>query len=196
MAVVVPFVPLGAYLLGDGLRGGVQHKKMLSDQRTFGVPGAPSNLSWKTKVVGDDEPGEPLVMSGRVLDAKSMKPLEGITLYVYQTDQTGHYTQDGNDDPHHPRLRGWMRTDAEGRYEFQTIKPGPYPHRVTPTHIHISYAGPHRPEDWIDDFWFAGDPRINAETMKLMTGRGGGNPIIILQRDAYGILRGVRDIKL
>jgi protocatechuate 3,4-dioxygenase beta subunit len=196
LAVAVPFVPLGARLWRGDLDRSKDQKNSSLKKESFGVSGAPANLSWKTKVVSDDEPGEPLVISGRVLDAKTLKPLEGITLYVYHTDRTGHYTQDGEDNPHRPRLRGWMRTEADGRYEFQTIKPGPYPRRNTPTHIHISYAGPHRPEDWLDDYWFTGDPRINTETMKLIAGRGGDSPIITLQRDAHGILRGVRDIKL
>ena len=196
LAVAVPFVPLGAHLWRGGFESLNLQKQSALKKESFGVSGAPANLSWQTKIVGNDEPGEPLVISGRVLDTKTLQPLPCITLYVYHTDRTGHYTQDGNDDPHRPRLRGWMRTGGDGRYEFQTIKPGPYPHRNTPTHIHVSYAGRNRAEDWLDDYWFAGDSRINAETLKLITGRGGGNSIIKLQRDAHGILRGVRDLML
>lgn len=196
LAVAVPFVPLGARLWRSGFDGANAQKQSALKKESYGVSGAPAKLSWQTKVVSDDEQGEPLVISGRVLDVKTLQPLEGITLYVYHTDRTGHYTQDGTDNPHRPRLRGWMRTEADGRYEFQTIKPGPYPGRNTPTHIHINYAGANRPEDWLDDYWFTGDSRINAETLKLITGRGGGNSIIKLQRDGHGILRGVRDLML
>lgn len=155
---------------------------------------APANLSWKTVVTSAGEPGEPLEMSGTIYQPDGVTPAESIVLYIYHTDATGYYNK--NDDPFHPRLRGWMRTGADGKYEFRTIKPAPYPHRATPAHIHAHLYGPGYPEYWIDEYWFEGDPFITAENRSKLTGRGGFNSIIALKRDAGGILRGVRDIKL
>ena len=49
-------------------------------------------------------------------DSDGVTPAEGIVLYVYHTDATGYYNKD--DDPYNPRLRGWMKTGKDGRYEF------------------------------------------------------------------------------
>ncbi len=52
----------------------------------------PANLSWRTTINGKDEPGEPLVVSGRIFDADGRTALSGITLYVYHTDARGKYS--------------------------------------------------------------------------------------------------------
>lgn len=155
---------------------------------------APSKLSWQTTITSASEPGEPLVMSGTIYQPDGVTPAEGIVLYVYHTDATGYYNE--RDDAFHPRLRGWMRTGRDGKYEFRTIKPAPYPHRTTPAHIHAHVYGSGYPEYWIDDYWFEGDRFITSSERAKLSGRGGFNSIISLQRDAHGVLKGTRNIKL
>jgi protocatechuate 3,4-dioxygenase beta subunit len=166
--------------------------------QTNGVPcgacDAPAKLSWRTVISAASEPGELLVMSGTIYQPDGVTPAEGIALYVYHTDATGYYNE--RDDAFHPRLRGWMRTGRDGKYEFRTIKPAPYPHRTTPAHIHAHVYGPGYPEYSIDDYWFAGDRFITPSERAKLTGRGGFPSIITLERDANGLLRGTRNIKL
>src|SRR5205807_7110 len=100
------------------------------------------------------------------------------------------------DDVFNPRLRAWMQTGKDGRYEFRTIKPAPYPRRTIPAHVHAHLFGSGYPEYWIDDYWFEGDPYITPSERAKLTGRGGFNSIIALKRDAAGIWQGTRDIKL
>ncbi len=156
---------------------------------------APKNMSSSITIASKDEPGERLQMSGTIFQPDGVTPAEGIVLYVYHTDATGYYNK--NDDPYDPRLRGWMKTGKDGRYEFRTIKPAPYPKRVTPAHIHAQIYSPTIPEYGIDEYWFEGDPFITSEQkVKLLTGRGGFSSIIKLTRNNEGVLIGVRDIKL
>jgi protocatechuate 3,4-dioxygenase beta subunit len=89
-----------------------------------------------------------------------------------------------------------MRTNAEGRYEFRTIKPAPYPGRRNPAHIHAYVSGPGYPEYWIDEFLFAGDPFITDEMRQKFGGKGNFSSILNLSRDSDGVLRGVRDIRI
>ncbi|HEX8852240.1 MAG TPA: hypothetical protein VF754_02075 [Pyrinomonadaceae bacterium] len=159
----------------------------------------PANLSWRTTLNAEGEPGEPLVVSGRIFDADGRKPLSGITLYVYHTDARGKYSDqpyDGRGTPPTPRLRGWMRTDASGRYEFKTIKPAAYPGRSNPAHIHSSASGAGYSERWLDKFWFAGDPLITEAMRAPYAGSGSFSPIMDIRRDSGGILICTRDIKL
>lgn len=156
---------------------------------------APPAMSAKIAITSKDEKGEPLIMSGTVFQPDRVTPAEGIVLYVYHTDTTGYYSKD--DDPYNPRLRGWMKTGKDGGYEFRTIKPAPYPHRTTPAHIHAQIYSATITEYGIDDYWFEGDPFINAEQKRLLlTGRGGFNSIVKLTRDSSGVLNSVRNIKL
>jgi protocatechuate 3,4-dioxygenase, beta subunit len=141
---------------------------------------APRNMFWQIKIASQDERGEPLIMSGTIYQADGKTPAEGVVLFVYHTDATGYYNRE--DDVYNPRLRGWMKTGADGKYEFTTIKPAPYPKRTTPAHIHAQIYSAHIPEYSIDDYWLAGDPFITPQEKAKLTGRGGFNSIIKLLR--------------
>jgi protocatechuate 3,4-dioxygenase beta subunit len=52
---------------------------------------------WRVKIVSDQEPGEPLIVSGTIYSPDGKQPLPGITLYVYQTDATGRDSTSGGD---------------------------------------------------------------------------------------------------
>jgi protocatechuate 3,4-dioxygenase, beta subunit len=152
--------------------------------------------SWKTSVVPDNEPGEPLVVSGTIYAPDGQTPLEGVTLWVYQTDATGHYSplSESGGDNRNTRLHGLMRTNSDGRYEFRTIKPAPYPGRNNPAHIHAYVSGPGYPEYWIDEYLFEGDPYLTEEMKQKFGGKGSRSSILKLSRDNDGVWRAVRDI--
>lgn len=150
---------------------------------------------WKVKIVSDQEPGEPLIVSGTIYSPDGKQPLPGITLYVYQTDATGRYSTSGGDN-RGTRIHGVMRTNAEGRYEFRTIKPGSYPNSQNPAHIHAYVSGPDYPEYWIDEFLFANDPFIKDDDKRKASSQGTFSHILTLTRGTDGILRAARDIKI
>lgn len=156
----------------------------------------PANLSWKTVITSEKEPGEPLIITGKLFQPDGKTPAEGMVLWVYQTDQTGYYNK--KDDVSHPRLKGWMKIGADGKYEFRTIRPGAYPHRTTPAHIHAHVYGPGYSERSIEDYWFKDDPRINEKELKAASS-GADHPFVViieLKRGNDGVWRGERDITL
>jgi protocatechuate 3,4-dioxygenase beta subunit len=154
---------------------------------------APANLSSKTLVTSPGEAGEPLHISGTIFQPDG-KPANGIVLFIYHTDATGYYNE--KDDASHPRLKGWMKTGPDGRYEFRTIKPAPYPHRTTPAHIHAHLYGPQYSERSINDYWVEGDPFITAKELARRKDEGDVPAIVSLKRDGEGVWQGVRDITI
>ena len=154
----------------------------------------PEKLSWKTTIVPEGEAGQPLIISGTIYAPDGRTPMEGASLYVYQTDATGVYTTRGGDN-RNTRIHGQMRTNADGRYEFRTIKPGSYPASRNPAHIHAFVSGPGYPEYWIDEYHFADDPFV-TDDMRRKAGNGSFSSILTLTRGSDGVLRGVRDIKI
>jgi protocatechuate 3,4-dioxygenase beta subunit len=166
----------------------------LSGGAPCGSCDAPEKLSWKTVVPPPGEPGEPMVITGKVFQADAKTPAAGMVLWVYQTDQTGYYNE--KDDASHPRLRGWMKIGWDGKYELRTIRPGAYPHRATPAHIHAHVYGPGYSERSIEDYWFKDDPRINEKELKNAADNGGHPVIVELKRGNDGVWRGERDITL
>lgn len=73
--------------------------------------------------------GETILVQGRVLGADG-RPLRDALVDVWQANHHGRYAhpEDPNTAPLDADFQGWgmIRTDAEGRYSFKTIKPGAY----------------------------------------------------------------------
>jgi protocatechuate 3,4-dioxygenase beta subunit len=85
-----------------------------------------------------------LVIHGRVFREDGRTPAPDILVFAYHTDARGHYDVPSSG-PHSWRLRGWVKTDAQGRFQFTTIRPAPYPNRNTAAHVHFVIEGPASP---------------------------------------------------
>jgi protocatechuate 3,4-dioxygenase beta subunit len=81
----------------------------------------PAALVSTARIAPPSEPGSPLVVRGRVLGLNGA-PAANAVIFAYQTDRGGLYDKPENG-PHSWRLRGWVRTDADGRFTFETIRP-------------------------------------------------------------------------
>ena len=159
--------------------------------------GMPSQIASVARIAPAGEAGEALQLSGHVRDADG-KPAAGIIVYAYQTDASGHYPRDpslrGTSAAPHGRLRGWARSDEDGRYRVDSVRPGGYPGRSDPQHIHLHVIEPGRCTYYIDDVNFADDPRLQGRTGQAQ-GRG-GDGLTRPQRDAQGTWQATRDIRL
>jgi protocatechuate 3,4-dioxygenase beta subunit len=152
--------------------------------------GMPPKLVWFSRIAPEGEPGKPLRINGVVRD-KMNWPVAGIIVYAYQTDATGIYPKAATP---HGRLRGWARTDEQGQYGFDTIRPGGYPDSAIPQHIHMHVIEPGRVTYFIDDIMFSDDRRLTPENRKRLAGRGGDG--IVTPTVESGILVVTRDIYL
>jgi protocatechuate 3,4-dioxygenase beta subunit len=110
--------------------------------------------------------GERIVVSGRVLDGDG-RPIRDTLVEIWQANAAGRYRHQGDQHPAplDPNFSGAGRcvTDAEGRYEFITIKPGAYPwgnhHNAwRPQHIHFSLLGQAFAQRLVTQMYFPGDP--------------------------------------
>ncbi|HJQ69842.1 MAG TPA: protocatechuate 3,4-dioxygenase [Blastocatellia bacterium] len=158
------------------------------------VEQASSDAPWQITITSKEEPGEPLIVSGSVYGPDGVMPLKGASVYVYQTDITGYYTPGGRDSSN-PRLKGTMRTDDKGRYEFRTIKPGPYPSARIPAHIHYVVSADGYKQR-VFEIVFEGDPNITDRIRSDAANEESGYSIRKLERDKDNLLRCVQDIKL
>jgi protocatechuate 3,4-dioxygenase beta subunit len=121
-------------------------------------------------------------------------PAQGVVLFLYHTDASGLYSRPN--DPLNPRLHGWVRTDRRGRYEFETVRPGPYPGTRVPAHTHVHAFGPNRPEWFIEEFRFSDDPFLSDEERSLPKEKGAASSVVLLVAGPDGVWHGTRDIHL
>ncbi len=160
--------------------------------------GRPDHLTSQSRIAPETEPGQPLTLEGIVRDRNGL-PRAGVIVYAYHTNAGGIYPT-GPRSPagsagRHGLLRGWARTDAQGGYRFDTIRPGAYPGRNLPEHIHMHVIEPGRATYYIDDVMFRDDPKLTADNIrKLAPGRGGSGIVTPEHREGTWWVR--RDIVL
>lgn len=158
--------------------------------------GMPAALRWETKLAAPTE-GEEMIIRGVIYEKDGKTPAANVILYVYHTDKTGRYTPafDQKDARRHGRMRGWMKTDSSGRYAFKSIRPGAYPGRKDPAHIHPIIQEPDGRYYWIDEYLFEDDPLVTTQIRANQEKRGGSG-IVTLKKNQDGIWEGKRDIIL
>lgn len=165
-----------------------------------GMQDAPDSLSWSIQVAPPSEPGDRLVVTGTVFDKDGVTPAPDVLIYVYHTNAEGVYPKSGDEEGNarnHGYLRGWMITDAKGRYRFETIRPAPYEtHRGEPAHVHYTIQAPGEGEYWLNAAWFSDDPRVTAENLAALQRTGGFPNVMEVSRDSTGVWHGQRDIIL
>jgi len=163
-----------------------------------GAAEAPRGVGPAVTIAGAAEPGERLIVTGTVLQADGRTPAAGVLIYAYHTNAAGVYPKRGDERGNarrHGYLRGWMRTGADGRYRIETIRPGTYPSRADPAHIHLTVVPPGAAEQSVDDVVFEDDPLVTPAYRARVRERGGSG-IVRATRTAGDTLRAVRDIHL
>jgi protocatechuate 3,4-dioxygenase beta subunit len=94
----------------------------------FYTPDTPERMSFL-----EDGPGTRMVLTGQVLTTGCM-PIAGAVVDFWHADDGGNYDNQGY------MFRGHQFTDADGRFQLETIMPGLYPGRTR--HFHIKVQGP------------------------------------------------------
>lgn len=156
----------------------------------FGAP-------FRARLAGPDEPGQRLILSGRVLAPDCSTPLPNALIDVWQANAAGVYDTQKPDnfteevDFH---LRGMLYTDENGRYEIETVIPGRYPippglpglekyaGLTRPAHIHAKIMhSMHVPVT--TQLYFEGDPFLADDPW------GSHKPSLALNLEEDGELR-------
>lgn len=138
-----------------------------------------------------------LRLTGTVFQADGKTPAEGVILYFYQTNREGIYETRGDETGwarHHGFIRGWVRTGPDGKYTIYTFRPGAYPSRSEPEHIHLTVKEPNTIPYYLDSYHFQDDPLLTGTHRKAMDNRGGSG--IVAPRPEDGMLTAYRDLFL
>lgn len=135
----------------------------------------------RAMIAGPDEPGERLTVEGVVV-GDDCAPIAGALLDIWQADVDGNYHTAGVE----YRLRGQVLTDADGRYQIETIIPGNYQLADAswrPAHIHFMVSKPGH-ATLTTQLYFEGDPFLPPNDGCTTCGSDDPARIMPLQGDA------------
>ena len=108
---------------------GLTERDIIGPFYRFGAP-------FQTKLAGPNEPGERLIITGKVYSSDCQSPLPNTLIEVWQANKAGLYDSDkpGNFTEHADfHLRGMMLTDQQGNYEFEpSCQEDTQSHRTSP----------------------------------------------------------------
>jgi len=164
------------------------------------LQGIPADIPTSARIARPDEPGEPMRITGVVRHSDGT-PAPGSVIYAYHTNAGGIYPKGdafrGQAAFRHGTLRAWARSDDEGRYRFDTIRPGGYPNSSISEHVHMHVIEPGRCTYYIDSIVFTDDPRLSQEEAVERRRRArGGNGVVTPHRDEDGVWIVERDVIL
>ena len=144
------------------------------------------NLSSVDTLPDFDKDGPRIKITGTIYKPDEKTPAEDVIIYVYHTNQNGIYETKGNETgwaKRHSYIRGWVKTDTDGEYAFYTLKPGTYPSRSEPAHIHITILEPNGKYYWLGSYHFEGDPLLTEKEVNPELPRGGSSGLLSLQKE-------------
>ena len=153
---------------------------------------APTNAPSNTVIAGRTERGDRLVVTGRALDQG--RPVAGVSIYAFHADADGLYTRDGRNSDENARLFATLRTDAEGRYRYETIRPRGYDGLAAHVH-HVVTAPGYKPR--LCDLWFGDEPYF-ATRRNAGLPLSAGKPMFVRMptRDADGVWHVTHDLEM
>ncbi len=140
---------------------------------------------------------EKVKITGVVYQIDGKTPAKNILLYAYQTNEQGTYPKRNIStgwEKRHGYIRGWIKTDTQGRYTLYTFRPASYPDTRIAQHIHMTVKEPDRNAYYIDNFYFDDDPNLTDKIRNRSNFRCGSGILRLLE--VNGMFRAKRDIIL
>lgn len=149
--------------------------------------GMPKEIASSDTTMGWFSEGQKLIVTGTILKADGITPAPNVILYYYHTDTKGYYSNHPDLDQgavRHGHLRGWVKSDAKGKYAIHTVRPAAYPSGSETAHIHPSILEPDADYPYYLDAFIFDDTLILTDEMRDgMENRGGSGILRILESD-------------
>jgi protocatechuate 3,4-dioxygenase beta subunit len=156
-------------------------REVAADAPSTARLGPGGDVDWTAETVAAGRRGGTrLTVSGTVYGADCETPLAGASIQVWQTNAAGEYGPgQGTGDERCCYLGAGLRTDARGRYRFETVRPGHYKGEAQPPPAHIHFEVRHPEADGLlTELLFEGDPHLGPDppgaVVKLEPAPGSG----------------------
>lgn len=149
----------------------------------------PESLTSSAQIAPDDEPGTPMRIEGKVLKPDE-SPAPDVDVHAYHRDSDGYEFGPGDRDHHTWRLQAWARTDAEGRFSFDTVRPAADHMGREAAHVHFTLVSKEYGRQWAPKVFLGGDPLVTARQRSRSIAAGTFASVVETQRvDGVDVLR-------
>jgi protocatechuate 3,4-dioxygenase beta subunit len=147
--------------------------------------GMPEKINAVDTSAGWTQDGQRLLITGTIYKLDGKTPAPNVIIYYYHTDIDGYYSSKPGLDARvarHGYIRGWLKSDENGKYSIYTVRPGAYPNTSFEAHIHPSIKEPTIDKEYyIDEFVFNEDKLLTEEKRGKLQNRGGSGILTVLQ---------------
>ncbi len=152
----------------------------------------PQNITSQDTSPGWTQNGQKILLIGIVYQNDGKTPAPDVVIYYYQTNVEGKYLHKPKEKrsmpPNelgqtHGYIRGWVKTDKDGKYSIYTVRPGTYPTKDEPAHVHLTIKEPNTiKEYYIDDFVFDDDKLLTTARRIKMDNRAGSGVLRLVRK--------------
>lgn len=135
-----------------------------------------------------------LKITGTIFENDGVTPAKNVLLFIHQADEDGNFELKRENKKRYVHHRGWIRTNADGKYTFYTFVPGSYIYGSELRQILPILKEPGKPEYAVESFVFDNDPLLKGSCREKIEAT---NPNRILKLDKNeGLFVARRDIVL
>nr|WP_321223367.1 hypothetical protein [uncultured Psychroserpens sp.] len=115
---------------------------------------------------------KPLILTGIIYQKDGVTPAKDVILYIEQADENGDFDLRNHNDKRYTHHRGWVKTDANGRYTFYTFVPGNDRRYNQLSQLFPTIKEPSKPAYNLESFLFDEDPLLTRLCRKKIAKKG------------------------
>ncbi|MCB4808453.1 hypothetical protein LG651_09325 [Tamlana sp. 62-3] len=101
-----------------------------------------------------------LKITGTIFESDGVTPAKNVILFIHQTDENGNFELKRENKKRYVHHRGWIKTNADGKYTFYTFVPGSYFNGKEIKQILPIIKAPGQDEKKIESYVFNDDPSL------------------------------------
>ena len=183
-----------SYILNAQDRASVSNEVSINYKKRSPIYDFSEALLNNTDTIPDfDTKPNKLMITGTIYESDGKTPAKDVMLYICQSDENGNYEMKRDENrKRYVYHRGWIKTDADGKYTFYTFMPGKFFNKELKQIKRIIKA-PGQPEQELNAFFFNDDPLLPYLTLAC---RAKAVPSMLRIEKKGDMFMATKDIKL
>lgn len=150
----------------------------------------PSEISSKSRIASKNEPGIALLIKGTAYNPDGSSASD-VIIHSYHRDAKGYDFGENDSEYNTWRIQGWAKTDKNGNFTFETIRPAADHLGREGGHIHFTTISEKYGKQWAPKVFFADDDLISDSQRQRSNRLGKFGPIQKVE-----ILDGIQTIEV